>query len=226
MINACHGSLLCSRLQPMFVRAKPITIAQWSRSFAKGKKGTNPKKYRNPLITPTYPRGKKRSRPNYEERVDNDANTDLSRNQKIAIFVFWALIAVGCVILIPHHGQEPAYFPDWTPHPPREGMSIETLTKNHKRWTRKWRQSAEYKDIVACFEVVFENDSVDITTCVRLCLETLSGRIWTTAFDTCDAAMSQLVIFESMVELLRGSITFMSRRSGSATKQRCNRHKI
>ena len=64
--------------------------------------------------------------------------------------------------------------PDWTPHPPLEGMSIEALSRNHKRWTETWRKSAEHQEFVTFFNPVLENDSIEISTCVCLCMGTIS----------------------------------------------------
>ena len=133
----------------------------------------------------------------------NDTGPDLSRIWKTTIFVVWAAMALGYMRLVsspknPSRRPRSIYFLNWMPHPPRRGMSVATLSRNHERWTKLWKKSVEFQELVTYFEEAFDNDSIDITACVGLCLGTLSGPSWMTESDTCDASMSQLVIFESM----------------------------
>ena len=93
--------------------------------------------------------------------------------------------------------------PDWTARPPRWGESLDKLRNKHKNLTKRWRVSAEHRELVVFLKSILDDGSVHITTCLCLCLGTLSGPSWTSRYDSSSAAMSQLVAFESMVEILR-----------------------
>ena len=93
--------------------------------------------------------------------------------------------------------------PDWTARPPQWGISLDKLRNKHKNLTKQWRGSAEYRELVVFLKSILDDGSLHITTCLCLCLGTLSGPSWTSRYDSCSAAMSQLVALESMVEILR-----------------------
>lgn len=102
--------------------------------------------------------------------------------------------------------------PNPTAQSVQEGVNLESLSKKHKSYTYKWEASAEYRDLASFFkETVLRNDGMVITACMCLCLGTLSGPSWTTIHNSADFAMSQLVAFESMVELLRESMQWRTR---------------
>ena len=203
------------RSQYLCIEPNPVRIGHHTRTYVKDKGRGKSKKHRNSSVyTPrpllTYSHG--RNGPKAKKNVpgDDDSNTRFSGKWMTAAgVIFLATVAVTSL-----GSRSYQKTPDWTPHLPREGMSLELLSRNHKTWTEKWKKSAEYRDIVTFFESVFDNDSIDITVCMCLCLGTLSGRSWTTAFDSCDAAMSQPVALESMVELLRKSTPSRRRQKG------------
>lgn len=201
-----HGNLWpFPRSQCLSVRPCAISIPHWSRAFAKGKERAKFKKGRNDGTSSkrTVPivcvQGRKRVEAEYKASADEISKPSFSRKWKLAIFGF---LARFMAILFVGTRRIPMK-PVWTPHPPREGMSLKTLSKKHKKCTNMWKKSAAFQDLLSFFEVMLDNDSIDITACMCLCLGTLSGQSWTSASDSCDAAMSQLVAFESMVELLR-----------------------
>ena len=192
------------RSQCLPVRPRAISIPHWSRAFAKGKEraklksgndGTSPKR----TVPIVYLQGRKRVEAEYKASADENSKPRFSKKWKIAIFGFLARFLAILFVGIRRLPLKPV----WTPHPPREGMSLETLSKKHQKCTIMWKKSAAFQDLLSFFEVMLDDDSIDITACMCLCLGTLSGQSWTSVFDSCDAAMSQLVAFESMVELLR-----------------------
>ena len=56
--------------------------------------------------------------------------------------------------------------------------------------TKIWRDSTEYQELVTILSSISHNEGIDITTCICLCLGTLSGKSWTVEYDSCEAAMS------------------------------------
>lgn len=201
-------------------------LSHQSRSFAKGKGQRSSKKcgtsgtYARPTA-PAYSYGK--------SRIDNKSifgsRPKLFSKWELASFVLFAVVlAVQYAISKrSHSGPDPeaqlpqdgaiietvlkiheSFTQTWEASPPQEGVSLETLSKKHESYTETWKASAEYGDLVSFFkETVLRNNSVKITTCMNLCLGSLSGPSWTTEHNGVDHAMSQLVAFESMVELLR-----------------------
>ena len=85
-------------------------------------------------------------------------------------------------------------------------ISLEALIVKHQEYTDEWRSSSEYS---ACHKLltntVLNQSNIQITQCMCLCLDTLSGKSITRRLGVetryC-CAVSQLVAFEGWVELL------------------------
>ena len=93
--------------------------------------------------------------------------------------------------------------PKWVASEPRPGVTFEILALRHERLTKAWKASKQYRDLVTFFtETILPNDNIKIDICVCLALGTLSGKGWTTTYRAYDHSMSQLVAFQSLVEIL------------------------
>ena len=213
-ISISHRSIVsCSRVQHLCLEPNVIRIIPHARSYVKGKERGKSKKHNNgsadtPRTAPTY-RDVHLVKAKYNVPVDEDSKPrPPGRWQRAGnIAIFWANVFVKSLRSRSQKTPDSQKIPDWTPHPPRKGMDLEMLSKRYEMWTRIWRFSAAYRDIAT----FLRSNEIDVTACMCLCLGTLSGRSWTTRFNSCDVAMSQLVAFESMVGLLRKFTPSISR---------------
>lgn len=90
----------------------------------------------------------------------------------------------------------------WEPAP---GTSIDTLLAKHERFTEAWKASEAYRELHEFFtDVLLKINTFQIKSCMCLCLGSITaGRPCLEDFDVpCTNSLSQLVAFESWVELL------------------------
>ena len=91
------------------------------------------------------------------------------------------------------------------PAAPRKGASLDTLETRHRQYTKKWRGSIDYRKFQVFFQdVILKVESLQVTSCMCLCLGSLT---WDTHCRDCDrqGPMAQLVAFESWIEMLSKS---------------------
>lgn len=89
------------------------------------------------------------------------------------------------------------------PSPIMSGQSMHTLQQKYGKFTREWKASAAYKDIFKFFiDTLLKLDTIDIDSCMCLCLGSLSCERNSPGEKEYNRSMSQLVAFESLVELL------------------------
>ena len=94
----------------------------------------------------------------HEVSAKGDSKPVSSRNWMIELFIIYLTFEIVYVLI--KLGKRP----DWTPDPPREGMSMELLTKKKNTdGVLKFGKTAEFQDLVKLLESVFENGSIDIT---------------------------------------------------------------
>ena len=180
-----------------------------SRCFAKGKKQEKFKKSRTidayvPHTVPVRRVEKIPSNEKYKVGADDDSKQKFSGEEIEGIFVACAGFCLAVILIARSYRPRPN--PSPKAKPARQGVDLETLSKKHKLFTEMWKDSPAYRDLAALFEDdILDNDRIKITACMCLCLGTLSGPSWLPNGKSYNSSMSQLVAFESMVELLRKS---------------------
>lgn len=192
-------SLRSLSFRPSIIR---YAVSCQSRAFAKGKEHAHSKqrgmKDRN--SRPTAPDYSHQKHTAAKESTVGSRQKFWDRGDFVIVVLFALVLAVGVT-----KSKRPRIDnPNPKPQSAREGVNQETLSQKHKSFTETWEASAEYRDLITFSEqTVPMNDSLRITTCMCLCPETLSRASWTTKHDATNYAMSQLVVFETMVKLLR-----------------------
>ena len=112
------------------------------------------------------------------------------------------VLSIGMILFAIARSKDEAA-PSWVISEPRKGVTLESLSREHEKITKAWKASPEYRGLARFFEdQVLSNDSIDIASCICLCLGTLSGEGWTSKYRAYDHSMSQLIVFESVVDLL------------------------
>ena len=82
--------------------------------------------------------------------------------------------------------------------------SLSQVEKMHAKFTKAWKSSIEYQKLRFFFnEVLLKLDTVQITSCLCLCLGSVTEPA---GCPCCNWPLSELVAFESWIELLRKSI--------------------
>ena len=82
-------------------------------------------------------------------------------------------------------------------------LSLADVQKLHEKFTKRWRSSIEYQKLRTFFnEVVLNLDAMQITSCMCLCLGSMTQPM---GCSCCNWSLSQLVAFESWIEILSRS---------------------
>ena len=93
---------------------------------------------------------------------------------------------------------------------PAPGTSIDTLLAEHERYTKAWKASDAYRELYEFFtDVLLNINTFQITSCMCLCLGSMTAQwpnvewLYRGGRDhPCVRSLSQLVAFESWIELL------------------------
>ena len=93
------------------------------------------------------------------------------------------------------------------PTTPKNPPSLAMVQDIHQNFTKAWKASIEYQKIRHFFsEVLLNMENLQVTSCMCLCLGSLTWNLGKPCnCQDCIGPMSQLVAFESLVELLSDS---------------------
>lgn len=94
----------------------------------------------------------------------------------------------------------------WPPLEPRAGVTHDLLVAHHEAFTHTWKASAVYERVCDLFRTrVLQNEDITIDSCMCLALGSPSAEEPATYGKSYNNSMSQLVVFESLIDLLSKS---------------------
>ena len=90
-----------------------------------------------------------------------------------------------------------------------KGMTFDVISEKHQQATKAWRELPDYHAWVAVIEqTLFKHQKLNVTSCMCLGLGTLTGTIRITGHPFREVSLAQLVVFESIVDLLSRDSNF------------------
>ena len=106
--------------------------------------------------------------------------------------------------------------------PVLEGMTFKVISEKHQRFSKEWRKRPEYHQWVAVMEqTILKQQQIKISVCMCLGLGTLTGTTRISDIDFRERSLAQLVVFESLVDLLStGTFPLSASMSGRLTFSR------
>lgn len=109
--------------------------------------------------------------------------------------------------VIDHQNELPCTcWQKWPPLEARAQVTLDTLTAHLNAFTATFKASAVYEGVCNLFSShVLQNRNITITSCMCLALGSPSAEEPSTHGKSYNNAMSQLVVFESLIDLLSKS---------------------
>lgn len=100
-----------------------------------------------------------------------------------------------------------------------KGMTFEVISQKHQEFTKAWRELPEYHMWVhAIEETVLKQQKLHITSCMCLGLGTFTGTVQITEPRFREVHLAQLVVFESLIDLLSTSSHSLGIRAGTTDR--------